>query len=227
MRRSAMLLALALLGACDANTGPGGSGTFTITPHMAVIQPGDTVVLAATTTEVLVTPVIWKSLNTGIATVDSLGRAIGVAVGVDSIQIAASTEDADLADTSVVAVAAGCPGSPFITAVNLAGTSTPAHLESIAVPVDVRSGGLCPNSTTVQRLLLTIQSATGAEQVVASDTIPTPIPDRWRSTMTFDPAMTLPGGGKILPGDYTLSVVWTGSTGGTAAAALPITIRTP
>jgi len=223
-----MLLALAVLGACDANTGPGGSGTFTITPHMVVIQPGDTVVLAATTSEVLVTPVIWKSLNTGIATVDSLGRAIGLATGVDSIQIAASTEDADLADTSVVAVTAGCPASPFISAVNLAGTSTPAHLESIAVPIDVTSGGLCSSSSAVQRLLLTIQSATGTEQVVASDTVPTPIPDRWRSTMTFDPAMTLPGGGgKIPPGDYTLSVVWTGSGGGTAAAALPITIRTP
>jgi len=227
MRRSALLLALALLGACDANTGPGGSGTFTITPHVVVIQPGDTVVLAATTSEVLVTPVIWKSLNTGFATIDSLGRAVGVAVGVDSIEIAASTEDTDLADTSTVVVTAACPGSPFISAVNLAGTSAPAHLESIAAPIDVTSGGLCPSSSGVQRLLLTIQSATGAEQTVASDTVPTPIPDRWRPTMTFDPAMTLPGVGKIPPGDYMLSVVWTGTSGGTAAAALPITIRSP
>ncbi len=227
MRRPAAIFALAVLAACDANTGPGGSGSFTITPHTVVIQPGDTVVLAATTSEVLVSPIVWKSLNPGVATVDSLGRALGVAPGVDSIQIAASTEDADLADTSTVAVTTACPGSPFVSSVNLAGTSTPAHLESIAVAVDVTAGGLCPSSTTVQRLLLVISSQSGGEQVVASDTVPTPIPTRWRPTLKFDPAAALPGGGKIPPGDYTLSVVWTGTGGGTAAAALPITIRTP
>lgn len=227
MRRSTMLLGLAMAAACDANLGPGGAGSLAITPRHVLIQPGDTVVLAATTTAVLATSVQWKSLNSSIASVDSLGRVIGLATGVDSIQVAASTDDSDLADTSTVGVSTACPGAPFIANVTLAGTSSPAHLESIAAPVDVIPGGLCSTSTA-QRLLLVVSSLSLGDQVVASDTVPQPIPDRWRPTMTFDPATTTSGGSRRFPpGDYTLSVVWTGTAGGTAAAALPITIRTP
>lgn len=227
MRRSALLMTLMMAAACDP-TGPGNSGSFAITPNHVVIQPGDTVVLAFTTTNVLVTPVAWRSLNTSLANVDSLGRVIALAPGLDSIEVSASTEDEDLADSSTVAVTSACPGAPFIAGVNLAGTSTPAHLESIAAPVDIVAAGMCAGPRSVQTLSLVVSAIGPGERTVASIPVPDPVPNRWRPLLTLDPSMKDGSGTRVFPtGDYTLSIVWTTGGGSSNAAALPITIRTP
>lgn len=223
---SAILLATLLVAACDP-TGPGNGGSLLITPSHVAVQPGDTTVMVFTTTDVLITPVRWRSLDTTLATVDSLGRVAAVAPGLDSIEVTTSTEDADLADTATVTIAAACPDAPFLAAVNLAGTSTPAHLESIAQPVDVVAGGMCAGPRTAQSVSLVFSASGTGDRTVATVPVPDTVPARWRAVFSFDPSAKDAGGTPLFPaGAYTMSAVWRYADGHTSAAALPVTVRT-
>ncbi len=204
---------------------------FGVTPKTVEMRVGESVLLVATASEPLDADPRWTSLDTTRATVDVLGRVVGRAVGLAHVVATATVGTQALTDTAAVSVIAGCPSGPSISALYASGTTTVVRPDIVIGSIDVAWGGVCPGTSTVQRVDLVVADSVSVERSVAQAAVPQPIPSGWvPPRLTFNSAAKSGTGAPLFPaGPYMLKIVWTfaNPAAGSSAAAIPIRVRNP
>lgn len=172
----ASIVALGGLAACgdDVTVAPPttGTGTVVVSPNPATVAVNGTVNMVADLGGAAVgQTVTWSSSNTAIATVDANGVVTGKAAGSVAIQAKTSGNFSGSSSLTVTAASTSQQALVSIASITQGSLQAPVQLNNVAGQIDVTLN-VDPGQQNVERVeLVMIDSVSGAEKVVASQTI--------------------------------------------------------